>query len=189
VEKQRQCRICCRLIRMSGIPRAWRSGRRWSIRRRAGGSGRPTPATTIRSSIFSGASRRSMRTTGAKGRLGTKALVAVLDEGVDATHPDLAANVRADLSTSFAEDCNGAPESWQPDPGFYFNHGTHVAGAVAVSRLRPGGRHRPRRALSARCLAPQTDNYGCPLSEDCEDRVVGSVNYGCRFPRSRLRPP
>ena len=69
----------------------------------------------------------------AKGRLGKRALVAVLDEGVDATHPDLAPNVRADLSTSFAEDCDGNPESWQPDPGFYFNHGTHVAGIIAAA--------------------------------------------------------
>ena len=67
------------------------------------------------------------------GRLGKRALVAVLDEGVDATHPDLAPNVRADLSTSFAQDCNGAMESWQPDPGFYFNHGTHVAGIIAAA--------------------------------------------------------
>ena len=69
----------------------------------------------------------------AKGRLGKRALVAVLDEGVDATHPDLAPNVRADLSTSFAEDCVGNIENWQPDPGFYFNHGTHVAGIIAAA--------------------------------------------------------
>ena len=69
----------------------------------------------------------------ARGHRGKGVLVAVLDEGVDATHPDLAPNVRADLSTSFAEDCNGAIENWQPDPGFYFNHGTHVAGIIAAA--------------------------------------------------------
>jgi subtilisin family serine protease len=69
----------------------------------------------------------------ARGRFGKGALVAVLDEGVDATHPDLAPNVRADLSTSFAEDCAGNLESWQPEPGFYFNHGTHVAGIIAAA--------------------------------------------------------
>ena len=62
---------------------------------------------------------------------GKGAIVAVLDEGVDATHPDLAPNVRADLSTSFAEDCSGNIEDWQPPAGFYFNHGTHVAGIIA----------------------------------------------------------
>jgi len=69
----------------------------------------------------------------AHGRLGKRALVAVLDEGVDATHPDLAPNVRADLSTSFAQDCSGNLESWQPPAGFYFNHGTHVAGIIAAA--------------------------------------------------------
>jgi len=68
-----------------------------------------------------------------QGRRGAGALVAVLDEGVDATHPDLAPNVRADLGTSFAEDCNGGIEPWQPEPGFYFNHGTHVAGIIAAA--------------------------------------------------------
>ncbi|MBI1277290.1 MAG: S8 family serine peptidase [Anaerolineaceae bacterium] len=68
-----------------------------------------------------------------QGRRGQGALVAVLDEGVDATHPDLAPNVRADLGTSFAEDCNGGIEPWQPEPGFYFNHGTHVAGIIAAA--------------------------------------------------------
>jgi subtilisin family serine protease len=69
----------------------------------------------------------------ALGRTGKGVLVAVLDEGVDATHPDLAPNVRADVSTSFAEDCTGNIENWQPDPGFYFNHGTHVAGIIAAA--------------------------------------------------------
>jgi lantibiotic leader peptide-processing serine protease len=69
----------------------------------------------------------------AHGRKGAGAIVAILDEGVDATHPDLAPNVRADLSTSFAEDCSGSIEDWQPPPGFYFNHGTHVAGIVAAA--------------------------------------------------------
>lgn len=67
----------------------------------------------------------------AAGRDGTGAIIAVLDEGVDADHPDLG-NVRADLSTSFAEDCVGGIEDWNPEPGFYFNHGTHVAGIAAA---------------------------------------------------------
>jgi subtilisin family serine protease len=68
-----------------------------------------------------------------QGRRGQGAIIAVLDEGVDATHQDLAGNVRADLSTSFAEDCDGQLENWQPEPGFYFNHGTHVAGIAAAA--------------------------------------------------------
>src|SRR5262249_40154883 len=70
----------------------------------------------------------------AAGRRGKGAIVAVLDEGVDATHPDLAPNVRGDLSTSFATSCDGTTlENWQPEPGFYFNHGTHVAGIIAAA--------------------------------------------------------
>ncbi|MBL8161763.1 MAG: S8 family serine peptidase [Anaerolineae bacterium] len=62
----------------------------------------------------------------AMGRTGAGAIVAVLDEGVDDDHPDLASQVRDDLSASFVPG-----EDWDPVPGFYFNHGTHVAGTVA----------------------------------------------------------
>lgn len=72
------------------------------------------------------------------GRQGAGALIAVLDEGVDADHPDLAPDVGADLSTSFAEDCVGGIEDWNPEPGFYFNHGTHVAGIAAAAVTNTG---------------------------------------------------
>ena len=72
------------------------------------------------------------------GHQGAGALIAVLDEGVDADHPDLAPNVRADLSASFAEDCVGGIEDWNPEPGFYFNHGTHVAGIAAAAVTNTG---------------------------------------------------
>ncbi len=64
----------------------------------------------------------------AMGRRGAGALVAVLDEGVDADHEDLAPVVRADVSASFVPG-----EDWNPLPGFYFNHGTHVAGTIAAA--------------------------------------------------------
>jgi len=64
----------------------------------------------------------------AMGRRGAGALVAVLDEGVDIDHPDLAPVVRADVSASFVPG-----EDWNPAPGFYFNHGTHVAGTIAAA--------------------------------------------------------
>ena len=61
----------------------------------------------------------------AKGR-GVK--VAVLDNGIDATHKDLTPNLRQDLSKSFVPG-----EDWKISPGFYFNHGTHVAGIIGAS--------------------------------------------------------
>jgi subtilisin family serine protease len=64
----------------------------------------------------------------AAGRRGTGVRVAVLDEGVDADHPDLAPNVNPVLSKSFVPG-----EYWNPPPGFYFNHGTHVAGIIAAA--------------------------------------------------------
>jgi len=62
------------------------------------------------------------------GRRGAGARVAILDEGVDADHPDLIDRVNPTLSKSFVPG-----EDWNPPPGFYFNHGTHVAGIVAAS--------------------------------------------------------
>lgn len=62
------------------------------------------------------------------GRRGAGVRVAILDEGVDADHPDLADRVNPTLSRSFVPG-----EDWNPPPGFYFNHGTHVAGIVAAS--------------------------------------------------------
>ena len=62
------------------------------------------------------------------GQTGAGVRVAVLDSGMDGTHPDLVSNVNTALSTSFIEG-----EDWQVRPGFYFNHGTHVAGTIAAA--------------------------------------------------------
>lgn len=55
---------------------------------------------------------------------GNGILVAALDDGFDQTHPDLAANYRADLSWDFALNQPGA----EPGPGD--NHGTAVGGLI-----------------------------------------------------------
>ncbi|MQY12264.1 hypothetical protein SRB5_23970 [Streptomyces sp. RB5] len=64
----------------------------------------------------------------------SKVTVAVVDTGVDDTHPDLTANFSASQSAS----CVGgvpdtSPGAWRPmNAGHY--HGTHVAGEIAAAR-------------------------------------------------------
>ncbi|MGK5627434.1 S8 family serine peptidase [Streptomyces sp. URMC 123] len=65
--------------------------------------------------------------------------VAVIDTGVDDTHPDLTAN----FSRSQSANCVGgvadtSPGSWRPyDPAEDY-HGTHVAGSIAAARDNAG---------------------------------------------------
>nr|MBX2822134.1 S8 family serine peptidase [Rhodothermaceae bacterium] len=54
--------------------------------------------------------------------------VAILDNGIDRDHKDLEPNLRADLSKSFVPG-----EDWTVGDGFYFNHGTHVAGIIGAA--------------------------------------------------------
>ncbi|WP_051710572.1 S8 family serine peptidase [Streptomyces sp. NRRL S-350] len=65
-----------------------------------------------------------------------RVLVAVLDSGVDDTHPDLRGAVDPKASASCAD---GRPDArtgaWRPDPGVgESGHGTHVAGIVGAAR-------------------------------------------------------
>lgn len=62
------------------------------------------------------------------GNTGTGARVFIVDSGIDCTHPDLAPNVNVGLSVSFVPGETGCVT-----PGFYFNHGTHVAGIVGAA--------------------------------------------------------
>ena len=67
-------------------------------------------------------------------------LVGIIDTGIDATHPDLAANFDAALSQNFTTDIpaiDGPCEFARPvckDPANvdHGGHGTHVAGIVAA---------------------------------------------------------
>lgn len=59
--------------------------------------------------------------------------VGVLDSGIEADHPDLAANVDAAQSVSCVDRGvpNTDPTAWQPTTS---DHGTHVAGSIAAAR-------------------------------------------------------
>ncbi|MFB7918322.1 S8 family serine peptidase [Streptomyces sp. NPDC056061] len=64
----------------------------------------------------------------------SKVTVAVIDTGVDDTHPDLAPNFNRGASVSCA---TGAPDTtdgaWRPKAG-ESDHGTHVAGTIAAAK-------------------------------------------------------
>ncbi|MDZ4701359.1 MAG: S8 family serine peptidase [Rhodothermales bacterium] len=63
-----------------------------------------------------------------QGARGKGVTVAVLDSGVDCDHPDIAPNLMLAKSASFV-----AGEAVCVQPGFFFNHGTHVAGTVLAA--------------------------------------------------------
>ena len=63
-----------------------------------------------------------------KGARGKGVTVAVLDSGVDCDHPDIAPNLMLAKSASFVPG-----EAVCVRPGFFFNHGTHVAGTVLAA--------------------------------------------------------
>lgn len=56
-------------------------------------------------------------------------IVAVLDEGVESTHPDLAANIWEDPERSGSHGYNFCTDSYVINPG---DHGTHVAGTISA---------------------------------------------------------
>ncbi|MFD4144048.1 MULTISPECIES: S8 family serine peptidase [unclassified Streptomyces] len=63
-----------------------------------------------------------------------KVTVAVIDTGVDDTHPDLAPNFDRNASVSCVGGVpNTADGAWRPGPG-ESDHGTHVAGTIAAAK-------------------------------------------------------
>jgi len=65
----------------------------------------------------------------AAGARGAGVRVAVLDDGIDSDHPDIAPNFNAGLSTSFVP---GQTYEYAV-PGDVFSHGTHVSGTILAA--------------------------------------------------------
>ncbi len=66
-------------------------------------------------------------------------IVAVIDDGFDLTHPDLAGNSKVVAPWDFKTNTNNpAPQRYNPDPRFTDYHGTACAG-VAIGNINGGG--------------------------------------------------
>ncbi len=107
---------------------------------------------------------------------GGSALVAIVDSGVDLTHPDLAANVISYPDADMVEPdgtCSGKPRTCTQDGAQDKNgHGTHVAGIVAAAAnngvggagVAPGAKILPVRVLDAN-------------GEGTVEQVAAGINY------------
>ncbi|GAA5012055.1 S8 family peptidase [Kitasatospora paranensis] len=109
-----------------------------------------------------------------------RVLVAVLDSGVDDTHPDLRAAVDPTASASCAD---GRPDarygSWRPDEGVTESgHGTHVAGIVGAARDGHGvtGVAPGVRIAAVRLLGPLGQYY----AENIVCGMLWAADHGAR---------
>ncbi|MFI9364219.1 S8 family peptidase [Kitasatospora sp. NPDC053057] len=161
------------------------------VARGAGGDGREDGAGTVPDPGEGGAWNLAMVHAGA-GPTGDgvggvpgaetlrKVLVAVLDSGVDDTHPDLRAAVDPKASASCAD---GRPDarngSWRPDSGAdESGHGTHVAGIIGAARDGQGvtGVAPGVRIAAVRLLGPLGQYY----AENIVCGMLWAADHGAR---------
>ncbi|MFB7668932.1 S8 family serine peptidase [Kitasatospora sp. NPDC056138] len=109
-----------------------------------------------------------------------RVLVAVLDSGVDDTHPDLRSAVDPTASASCAD---GRPDprygAWRPDEGVTESgHGTHVAGIVGAARDGRGvtGVAPGVRIAAVRLLGPLGQYY----AENIVCGVLWAADHGAK---------
>ncbi|MET8546045.1 S8 family serine peptidase, partial [Kitasatospora sp. NPDC004799] len=140
----------------------------WNLAMVDGAGGRAGDASTV--SAGAGPSAGALH----------EVLVAVLDSGVDDTHPDLRAAVDPKASASCAD---GRPDArtgaWRPDPGVVENgHGTHVAGIVGATRDGHGvtGVAPGVRIAAVRLLGPLGQYY----AENIVCGLLWAADHGAR---------
>ncbi|GJF31847.1 peptidase S8 [Kitasatospora sp. NE20-6] len=142
------------------------------------GAGGPAPAddALLRTPAADRAEASVAPTPEALGRV----LVAVLDSGVDDTHPDLRDAVDPRASASCAD---GRPDSrhgaWRPDEGVSESgHGTHVAGIVGAARDGHGvtGVAPGVRIAAVRLLGPLGQYY----AENIVCGMLWAADHGAR---------
>lgn len=141
------------------------------------GAAGPAPsATLLRAPAMDRAEAPVAPTAAALGRV----VVAVLDSGVDDTHPDLRDAVDPRASASCAD---GRPDSrygaWRPDEGVTESgHGTHVAGIVGAARDGHGvtGVAPGVRIAAVRLLGPLGQYY----AENIVCGMLWAADHGAR---------
>ncbi|MEV4759808.1 S8 family serine peptidase [Micromonospora sp. NPDC049559] len=92
-------------------------------------------------------------TAWAAGRTGAGVSVAVLDTGLDATHPDLAGQVLKQANFTS-----------EPDTDDLVGHGTHVASTIAGTGAASGGRYRGVAPGARLLIGKVCERRGCPES-------------------------
>lgn len=100
----------------------------------------------------------------ARDATGSGVIVAVVDTGVTATHPDLAANMDPNSTTIVAGTTNTD----------YIGHGTAVAGVIAAVK-DDVGMHGV--AYDATILSVRVDDCDCPGSVMWDDNIAAGIDY------------
>lgn len=101
----------------------------------------------------------------AAGYTGQGVKVAVLDTGIDATHPDLAGKVAG--SANFTDD---------PDVVDHYGHGTHVASIIAGSGAASGGRYEGVAPDASLLIGKVLDNQG----SGADSQVIAGMEWAAQ---------
>ncbi len=109
----------------------------------------------------------------AEGINGEGVNIAVVDDGMDVTHEDLAANVNTDLNHNYDTESSDVRDIHGP----YEHHGTNVAGIIAA---RDNG-------AGVRGVAPRATIYGYNyLTGAAQQRLVQDINEANAMARNRV---